>query len=112
MFTFRHSVAEVFTNDPEIVSMIINAMGMLCSFVLLDAVHGVNSGIIRALGRQFDASMMTLICYYVFGLPLALYFAFELDMRVPGLWAGFVVAMFVLDVAVLFIIYKASWKPL
>ena len=47
----RASLAGFFTQDPQIISIIVNAMEMLCIFILFDAIHGVNSGTIRALGK-------------------------------------------------------------
>lgn len=66
---------------------------MLSAYLVLDSIHGVNTGIVRALGKQFRASVATLICYYAFGMPLACLLGFKYDMGVKGFWLGFTIAI-------------------
>ena len=67
---------------------------VLCVYLIFDAVHGVNTGIVRGVGKQTAASVATLICYYGFGMPLALLLGFKKDLGLVGFWAGFTVALF------------------
>lgn len=78
-------------------------------FVLFDAVHGVNAGNVRALGRQKVVSISTLLCYYGLGLPLALIFGFELKMGLNGFWLGYLIAMGLLDLIVSYLVVSADW---
>lgn len=71
---------------------------VLFLYIFFDTIHGVQSGIIRGLGRQVYGSIYTLVCYYCFGMPLALYFGFSCDMGVKGLWLGFSLASIILDI--------------
>jgi len=86
-------VAGLFTNDEEDIYYIKETLGILSVYIVLDAIHGVNTGIVRALGKQFKASVATLCCYYIFGMPLAICLGFKLDMGVVGFWLGFTVAL-------------------
>ena len=79
-------------------------------YLILDAVHGVNTGIVRALGKQFMASVATLICYYAFGMPLAIFLGFKLAMGVKGFWLGFTIALSCQDIIVTLIIITANWE--
>ena len=86
-------VAGIFTNDEKDMKYIYETLGVLSAYIVLDAVHGVNTGIVRALGKQFHASVATLCCYYIFGMPLALVLGFKLEMGVFGFWLGFTCAL-------------------
>jgi len=44
-------MASFFTKDPATILMIQDTIPILSVFVLFDAVHGVNAGNVRALGR-------------------------------------------------------------
>ena len=77
---------------------------------MLDAVHGVNTGIVRALHKQFLASIATLCCYYIFGMPLALLLGFKYEFGVKGFWLGFTFALVLQDVIVTIIILCANWN--
>ena len=50
---------------------------ILLLYIFFDTIHGVQSGIIRGLGLQVYGSIYTLICYYLIGLPFALWLAFS-----------------------------------
>ena len=102
----------MFTNDPTTVGYVKDTLPILSIYLYFDAVHGVNSGIVRALGKQFIASMVLLICYYVGGLPLALIFGFKVGMGVRGFWLGFLFALIVMDGIVSYLIFAADWSPL
>ena len=56
--------------------------------------------------------MMTLICYYGLGLPLALFFGFTLGMGISGFWLGFLIAVALLDIIIGYIVYTSSWEPI
>jgi Na+-driven multidrug efflux pump len=52
------------------------------------------------------------MCYYAFGLPLALSLAFSYDYGVIGLWYGFTAASALLDLGYLFIIVCCDWHKI
>jgi MATE family multidrug resistance protein len=78
-------------------------------YIWFDTIHGVQSGIIRGLGRQMYGSIFTLFCYYVCGMPLALYLCFKKEMGIAGLWGGFTIACIILDIGFAMIISCPNW---
>ena len=55
-------------------------------------------------------SIATLICYYGVGIPLALFFGFELELGINGFWYGYITAMAIVDVVVIYLVVVASWE--
>lgn len=102
-------VAGLFTTDPEDMLYIHEVLDLISAYLVLDAVHGVNTGIVRALGKQFKASVATLCCYYILGMPLALVLGFKLEMGVRGFWLGFTCALLLQDIIVTLIIVCTDW---
>jgi len=94
------------------VGIITDVIGILMLYIFFDTIHGVQSGIIRGLGLQVYGSIYTLVCYYIIGLPLALYLAFSKDMGVYGLWLGFSIACIFLDIGFIVIIECANWSKI
>jgi MATE family multidrug resistance protein len=82
---------------------------MLSLFIWFDAIHGVQSGNVRALGQQMKASIVTLVSYYGLGMPLAWHFGFGLEMGIKGFWLGFFLALILLDIGVAWVVIRASW---
>ena len=107
---FDDTVAGMFTENEEDQGYIKEVLNVLSVYLIGDAIHGVNTGIVRALGKQFKASVATLICYYAIGMPLALVLGFKHEMELVGFWLGFTIAMFLLDFVVIFIIVTADWE--
>lgn len=52
---------------------------------------------------------MTLLCYYVIGLPLAIYLGLYAGFSLNGFWYGYIIAMAIVDVIVIFIVLKSDW---
>jgi multidrug resistance protein, MATE family len=57
-------------------------------FYQSDCLQGVNSGILRGLGKTKPASIAGFIGYWVIALPLEYYFALHKGYGVLGLWYG------------------------
>ena len=110
--TLREEVSMLFTQDAKIVKIIKDVMFILSFYIFFDTIHGVQSGIIRGLGLQVYGSVWTLICYYLIGLPAALWLAFGRDKGVFGLWLGFSIACVILDLGFLVIIECPNWHNL
>lgn len=53
--------------------------------------------------------MTTLGCYYLFGLPLAIYLGFKKGLELRGFWLGFTIALVFLNTIVGVVVLKASW---
>lgn len=87
-------------------------MWVLLIYIWFDTIHGVQSGIIRGLNLQFRGAILTLVCYYILGMPLALVFAFICKWGIMGLWAGFTIACVILDVGLFMIIYIPDWHKI
>jgi multidrug resistance protein, MATE family len=109
MNIFEDWVASLFTSDPEDIYYIKQVLGIVGFYFIADVIHGVQSGNVRGLGKQFVASIVTLGCYYLFGMPLAVYLGFSLGMDLLGFWGGFLVAITILDAIVIYIVVKADW---
>jgi len=109
VWTCNNEISRFFTKDAKIVAIIDQVLVILMLYIFFDTLHGVLSGIVRGLGLQVWGSVYTLICYYLIGLPLALWLAFTKEMGVSGLWLGFSIATIVLDAGFVCIIECPSW---
>ncbi|CDW80600.1 na+-driven multidrug efflux pump [Stylonychia lemnae] len=107
---FNEQISRLFTHEEEIVEIVNKVLWIIVIYIFFDTIHGVQSGIIKGIGKQTYSSIFLLICYYCFGMPLALVFAFKLQMEVSGLWLGFTIASMILDVGFYFIINCTQWE--
>ena len=108
---FDFQVAQLFSKEPVVVGYVMDTLPILCIYLFFDAIHGVQSGNVRALGRQFTASIVLLTCYYVAGLPIALLLGFKAHMGVKGFWLGFLIALIIMDTILGYLVVTANWSP-
>lgn len=100
----------LYTSDEDITILFCEIIPYLCLFVILDAVHGVQAGNIKALGISDRACIVTIIFYYCVGLPMAYYLAFERNYELVGIWIGYLTAMGLVDIVVAYFVITAEWK--
>lgn len=112
LYLFKDSVTSLFTKEPKVIKIFDDTMWVLLIYIWFDTIHGVQSGIIRGLGRQAYGSIYTLFCYYVLGMPLALVLCFKAKMGIAGLWLGFSIACIVLDIGFAMIISCPNWNEI
>ena len=51
IFVFKHQISTFFTKDEGVVAIIDDCLTVLYVYFFFDTIHGVQSGIIRGLGR-------------------------------------------------------------
>uniref|UniRef100_A0A7S3CJI4 Multidrug and toxin extrusion protein n=1 Tax=Strombidium rassoulzadegani TaxID=1082188 RepID=A0A7S3CJI4_9SPIT len=110
--TFTDPISQLFTQEENVIAIIKQTLWVLLIYIWFDTIHGVQSGIIRGLGRQAYGSVYTLFCYYILGMPLALVLAFTAKMGIAGLWSGFSIACIILDVGFAMIISCPNWHEI
>lgn len=88
LFVFRWNIAEFYTSIPELQEQIAHVLIIYSFYHLLDGNKSVSSGVMRGLSRQASSSIISLLSYYVFSLPLQYLFGFYFNLGVTGLWMG------------------------
>ena len=106
---FEEQVASLFTSDPDDIYYINSVLQILGVYLIAESVHGVQSGNVRGLGKQGIASVITIICYYCFGLPMAMYLGFTKGYELVGFWGGMLIAIVALDLAIIYLVVKSDW---
>jgi multidrug resistance protein, MATE family len=109
---FRKELPYLFTNEEEVVALMLGAVPLLAVFTLIDAVAGVITGVIRGMGKQYIGALIQTLGYYVIGLPCSIFAAFSLGWHLSGLWAGISIAMLLICVLQGLYIYLLDWNSL
>ncbi|XP_067866721.1 multidrug and toxin extrusion protein 1-like isoform X2 [Heterodontus francisci] len=106
----RNVVAYIFTNDKEIVHLVIEVIPLCAVFHLFDAMAGVCGGVLRGAGKQKLGAIGNLVGFYLFGLPIGIALMFAANLGVFGLWSGILICVFVQSVFFLILIYRINWN--
>lgn len=97
VIVFRHGIALIYNNDPEVLSLAMNLMFYLGIYQLVDALQMVGIGVLRGYN---DTRVISLICfaaYWIVGLPLGYALALTSFLWPPmgaqGFWISYLFAL-------------------
>ncbi|CAK7224406.1 hypothetical protein SBRCBS47491_005540 [Sporothrix bragantina] len=107
---FRYQIPMLFTNDPDVIELVAKACPIVAFMQVFDGSSAVASALLRGVGRQEIGSYANLAAYYIVALPISFALGLGLDWRLPGLWAGVTVGLFLVTVAENLYLYKYNWE--
>lgn len=84
----RDYLPQLFTQDPEVISLVAGVLPLCAAFQLFDAAAASTNGILRGLGRQKVGGLVQLFCYYAIAMPISMCTFFGLGWGLYGLWSG------------------------
>ncbi|KAF8669512.1 hypothetical protein HU200_051315 [Digitaria exilis] len=113
LLAFGHGLwARLFSGSPAIASGFAAITPLMAVSIVLDGAQGVLSGVARGCGWQHLAAATNLVAFYLVGMPLAVLFAFGLDLRARGLWAGLICGLTCQACTLLVITVRTRWSEL
>jgi len=89
----RFQLPLFFNKEPEVVAYATVLLFLAGIFQISDSVQAVAVGLLRGIQDVQIPTILVAIAYWVIGIPLGYYLAFEMNMEVNGLWIGFVVGL-------------------
>lgn len=109
---FKNEIAGLFSEDPEVISLLTGTLPLLALFQLADAFAGVAGGILRGTGRQHLGAYMNMFAYYVVALPLGAWLTFRYHgdgMGLKGMWVGLTTALAISAVGGCWLVSRTKW---
>jgi MATE family multidrug resistance protein len=85
---FRNALPLLFTDDLIVVHLSASLLLVAAFFQLSDGAQCVGLGILRGIGDTQIPTFITLMAYWVLGLPLAWYLGFRTSLGPIGIWIG------------------------
>lgn len=94
---FRHDIARLYNDDPAVVALAGQLMFLAAIYQCSDSVQVIGSGILRGYKDTRAIFFITLIAYWLLGLPSGYILALT-DIVVPrmgpaGFWCGFIIGL-------------------
>lgn len=90
---FRMFLPTLYIDDPEVVSMAASLLIIAALFQLSDGAQVAGLGVLRGMEDVKVPTLVTLFAYWVLGLPLGYFLAFELGMAEKGIWYGLLIGL-------------------
>jgi MATE family multidrug resistance protein len=89
LFTvFNQFIVTTSVNDLEVQQITAGLLFIAAMFQLSDGVQAVSLGALRGLSDTKIPTVITIIAYWVIGIPVGYYMAFSLNLGLYGIWYG------------------------
>lgn len=108
----RHLIPRLYTDAEAVIAVAVAAFPVVAAFQVADGVQVVAAGVLRGMGRTRIAMAGNLVGYYVLGLPIGIWLAFDQQMGVPGIWWGLLIGLCFVATTLLFWVYRVRHRPL
>jgi Na+-driven multidrug efflux pump len=76
MQLMKTQVAEFFSSDAEVQAAVLSCLGLVSISIFFDSLVTVTLGIIKGIGKQAQATIAYLVCFYLISVPASYYFCF------------------------------------
>lgn len=89
------SIVALYISDPEVVGIATGLLLFAGLFQLADAAQGTSISLLRALNDVVAPSLISLIAFWLIGVPLGYWLAVHQGWQAAGIWMGYLVALVV-----------------
>jgi Na+-driven multidrug efflux pump len=100
----------LFTEDDKVSELLSNWLILLAAYTVFDAFQCVCSGVLRGAGRPALAAGANIMAYLVIGLPSSYLLAINAGLGLPGVWLGFILAVFVAYIFMAMALSCLDWE--
>jgi putative MATE family efflux protein len=107
---FARQIVEIFTTDPQIVPMASSTLRIVAYGYIFYAWGMVISQSFNGAGDTTTPTILNLICFWAWQIPLAWFLAFKIGMGPDGIFTAIAVAQSTLAVASIVVFRRGTWK--
>jgi MATE family multidrug resistance protein len=90
---FRFLLPAFYIGDKTVIDMTASLLIIVAFFQVSDGTQAVGIGILRGITDMKIPTLITLVAYWVMGLPSGYILAFGFDMGIFGVWCGLLVSL-------------------
>ncbi|MEB2777137.1 MATE family efflux transporter [Algoriphagus sp. D3-2-R+10] len=109
LFIFMRSyLPTLYIDNDEVVALSASLLIIAGMFQLSDGIQVAGLGVLRGLEDVKFPTVITLVAYWVIGLPLGYFLAFELEMAEKGIWYGLLIGLSLTAIVLFYRFHKLS----
>jgi multidrug resistance protein, MATE family len=107
-YVFRFSLPTLYIGDPDVISLSASLLIIAGLFQISDGIQVVALGVLRGMEDVKIPTIVTLVAYWVLGLPLGYLLAFEYGFAEKGIWYGLLIGLSITAVLLLYRFHALS----
>ncbi|XP_022995790.1 protein DETOXIFICATION 49-like [Cucurbita maxima] len=109
-FKVRKVWATMFTNDTEIIELTSLVLPIIGLCELGNCPQTTTCGVLRGTARPTLGANINLVCFYMVGMPIAIWLSFYGGWDFKGLWIGLLAAQASCAMAMLMALARTNWE--
>ena len=92
VFLPRH-VARIYTDDPAVIAIAVSLLLLAAIFQISDGIQVSAAGALRGLKDTRRPMLITVVAYWLVGLPVGWILGFRVGMGAEGMWIGLIAGL-------------------
>lgn len=108
----RHVIANVYSNDEEVVGLICELLPLVGVVEIFDSLNAIAGSCLRGQGMQLIGSIVNLVVYYLFAIPLGMILGWTFDLKLFGLWIGIGSGMLIIGLIEAYYVLFPNWDKI
>lgn len=108
---FDHTVLSIYTDKKDVVEVGVVLLFLAALFQIPDGIQTTLSGILRGLRITKLTMFLTMIGYWVIGLPLGLILCYQFNLLAKGLWIGLSSALTMMMILLGYLVFRYFKNP-
>ncbi|HEV7776147.1 MAG TPA: MATE family efflux transporter [Luteibacter sp.] len=93
MLGFPHFIAQVYTGDAVVIALAAQLLVLAGLFQFSDGIQVASNGALRGLKDTRVPMVLTMISYWVIGMPFGWWLAFHQGLGARGMWMGLIAGL-------------------
>jgi MATE family multidrug resistance protein len=85
---FNTQIIHIYTSDIHVIEMAANLLLIAALFQLSDGIQCVSLGVLRGIADTKVPTIVTVVAYWVVGIPIGLWIASYFNLGLYGIWYG------------------------
>ena len=106
---FREEIVMLFTNDKEVIKGCEEIWDNLCIYIFILYIFGINSAILRALGKQWYIAVIMFACLWLGTLGFLVVFAIRRGGGIETVWKILPFGYFLMQIALIYGYMTEDW---
>ncbi|KAG8451697.1 hypothetical protein GDO86_003766 [Hymenochirus boettgeri] len=112
LYGLKSPIATLFTDDNEILSLVISAAPICAMFHILDSPVTIFTGLLKAIGKPKVGALVFGIFYCLVTFPVAVPLMFLMKFGMKGFWIGITVGFTVINIFFIIYFWRTNWQHL
>lgn len=93
MLLVPEAIARVYTANPEVIAVVVRLLFLAAIFQISDGIQVSCSGVLRGLNDTRLPMLLTVVSYWLVGLPLGTLLGFRFELQARGMWMGLIAGL-------------------